>query len=101
MEKQIRNHKFLEWGEHNGHLYGTSLDSIRDVIRQGRMCVLDCNATALKILHNAPEFMPYVIFIAAPGMEALKHVYYSTRPLGASSRNLNNVSFAYIKNVFL
>lgn len=91
MEEQIKNHKFLEWGEHNGHLYGTSLDSIREIIRQGKMCVLDCNATALKNLHNSPEFMPYVIFIAAPGMEALKHLYYGKRPIGASNRNLNNV----------
>lgn len=43
MEKDIREYKFLEYGEHNGHLYGTSLDSIRDVIHQGKMCVLDCS----------------------------------------------------------
>lgn len=43
MEREIREHKFLEYGEHNGHLYGTSLDSIRDIIRQGKMCVLDCS----------------------------------------------------------
>jgi hypothetical protein len=24
-------------------LYGSKLDSIRDVIRQGKMCVLDCS----------------------------------------------------------
>ncbi|KAK6622858.1 hypothetical protein RUM43_008705 [Polyplax serrata] len=88
MEQDIREHKFLEYGEHNNHLYGTSLDSIRDVIKQGKMCVLDCNPTALKILHNSSEFMPYVVFIAAPGMEQLKHLYYENRPLGTSSRNL-------------
>ena len=43
MEEEIREHKFLEYGEHNGHLYGTKLDSIREVIRQGKMCVLDCS----------------------------------------------------------
>lgn len=35
MENEIREHKFLEHGEHNGHLYGTHLDTIRDVIKQG------------------------------------------------------------------
>lgn len=35
MEQEIRENKFLEFGEHNGNLYGTHLDSIRDVIRQG------------------------------------------------------------------
>ncbi|XP_067006977.1 protein PALS2 isoform X2 [Anabrus simplex] len=88
MEQDIKEHKFLEYGEHNGHLYGTKLDSIRDVIRQGKMCVLDCSPSALKILHNSSEFMPYVIFIAAPGMEQLKHLYGIGRSIGSSSRNL-------------
>lgn len=43
MEQEIRQHKFLEYGEHNGHLYGTSIDSIWDVINQGKMCILDCS----------------------------------------------------------
>ncbi|XP_063234636.1 protein PALS2 isoform X2 [Bacillus rossius redtenbacheri] len=43
MKEEIRQSKFLESGEHNGHLYGTKLDSIREVIRQGKMCVLDCS----------------------------------------------------------
>ena len=43
MEHDIRDHQFLECGEHNGHLYGTKLDSIRSIIRQGKMCVLDCS----------------------------------------------------------
>jgi len=85
MEHDIRDHQFLECGEHNGHLYGTKLDTIRTIIRQGKMCVLDCSPNALKILHNSPEFMPYVIFLAAPGMEHLKEIYANSR---YSSRNL-------------
>jgi len=85
MEHDIRDHQFLECGEHNGHLYGTKLDTIRTIIRQGKMCVLDCSPNALKILHNSPEFMPYVIFLAAPGMEHLKDIYANGR---YSSRNL-------------
>lgn len=34
MEEEIKNHKFLEYGEYNGHLYGTHLDTIREVIKQ-------------------------------------------------------------------
>ncbi|XP_044753048.1 protein PALS2 isoform X2 [Coccinella septempunctata] len=95
MEEDIKNNKFLEYGEHNGHLYGTHLDSIRDVIKQGKMCILDCSPLALKILHNSSEFLPYVIFIAAPGMEQLKTLYdaatigRSTNSLRYSSRNLS------------
>ncbi|XP_019887736.2 MAGUK p55 subfamily member 2 isoform X3 [Ooceraea biroi] len=88
METDIREHRFLEHGEHGGHLYGTKLDSVRELIRAGKMCVLDCSPAALKILHNSTEFMPYVIFIAAPGMEQLKSLYDLGRSTGASSRNL-------------
>lgn len=91
MEHDVRDHQFLEFGEHNNHLYGTKLDSIRAVIRQGKMCVLDCSPNALKTLHNSPEFMPYVIFLAAPGMDQLKSIYensrYSSRNLGTFDRS--------------
>lgn len=88
LDKEVREHKMLEYGEHNGHLYGTSLDSIREVIKDGKMCVLDCSPAALKLLHNSSEFMPYVIFIAAPGMELLKQLYDFGRSTGVSSRSL-------------
>lgn len=35
MEEEINAHSFLEHGEHNGNYYGTHLDSIRDVIKEG------------------------------------------------------------------
>lgn len=35
MEREIHENKFLEYGEYNGNMYGTHLDSIRDIIRQG------------------------------------------------------------------
>lgn len=54
MEKQIKQHKFLEYGEYNGHLYGTSLDSIRNVINEGKMCVLDC---------SPPVSIPFSLFL--------------------------------------
>lgn len=87
-EKEIADHQMLEYGEHNGHLYGTNIESIRDVIRQGKMCILDCNPAALKILYNSSEFNPYVVFIAAPGMELLKQMYDFGRSTGASNRTL-------------
>jgi PREDICTED: similar to membrane protein, palmitoylated 3 (MAGUK p55 subfamily member 6) len=43
MEADINNQKYLEWGEYDGYLYGTKLDSIRSIIRSGKMAILDCN----------------------------------------------------------
>lgn len=36
MEREIHENKFLENGDYNGNLYGTHLDSIRNVIKQGK-----------------------------------------------------------------
>lgn len=36
MDREINANNFLEHGEYNGNLYGTHMDSIRDVIKQGK-----------------------------------------------------------------
>ncbi|CAH2265275.1 jg19796 [Pararge aegeria aegeria] len=82
MDRDAHAGRFLEYGEHNGHLYGTHLDSIRAVIKEGKMCILDCAPQSLKLLHNSNEFLPYVVMIAAPGIEQLRNLTY------ASNRNL-------------
>ncbi|XP_037976786.2 protein PALS2 isoform X1 [Plutella xylostella] len=82
MERDAHAGRFLEYGEHNGHLYGTHLDSIRAIIKEGKMCILDCAPASLKLLHNSSEFLPYVVLIAAPGIEHLRNLtYYSNRNL--------------------
>ena len=40
-EDDIAAHKFVEHGQYEGHYYGTSLSSIRDVVNRGRVCVLN------------------------------------------------------------
>lgn len=88
MEADIADNKYLEWGEHGGHLYGTKLDTLRAVIRSGKMCVVDCSPQYLKIL-NTPEFMPYVVFVAAPQLEHFRQMHEYGRHHGyGSSRNL-------------
>ncbi|XP_067622145.1 protein PALS2 isoform X2 [Eurosta solidaginis] len=87
MEEQIKRNEFIEYGEHNGHLYGLHLNSVKEVINSGRMCILDCAPSTLKFLHNSQDLMPYVIFIAAPGMEQLKLIYSERRATG-SIKNL-------------
>jgi len=93
LEISIRRHEMLEYGEHGGEIYGTKLDSVREVIDTGRMCVLDCSPAALKLLHNSNEFMPFVVFLAAPGLEEMKHIYDNGKMAGAimaSQRSLTN-----------
>ncbi|XP_042866332.1 protein PALS2-like isoform X4 [Penaeus japonicus] len=88
MEADIRQHRYLEYGEFNTNLYGTKLDSILSVIRSGKMCLLDCSPASLKYLRNSSEMLPYVIFLAAPGMDQIKSLYNIGSSMGSSSRNL-------------
>ncbi|VDN59987.1 unnamed protein product [Dracunculus medinensis] len=64
---KIRAGEMVEWGELDNQLYGTSADTIRDCIRGGRMCVLDCAPQALRYLYNK-EFMPFVVVISPPDL---------------------------------
>lgn len=34
MEKDIQSHRFIEAGQYNSHLYGTSVQSVREVAEQ-------------------------------------------------------------------
>lgn len=33
--------RFLEYGEYKGNLYGTSIESVKDVLNSGKICVID------------------------------------------------------------
>ena len=41
MTELRRANQFFEYGEYNDNMYGTSVDSVRSVIEQHKMCVLD------------------------------------------------------------
>ena len=77
MEFGIRNHEFLEYGEFNGHLYGTRFDSITAITEGAgnKCCVVDPSPQSLKLLRTSAEFMPFVVFLAAPGLEEMRHVF--------------------------
>ena len=38
MERDIQNHMFIEAGEYNGNLYGTSVASVKDVAEKVDWC---------------------------------------------------------------
>ena len=38
MERDIANHLFIEAGQYNDNLYGTSVQSVQDVAAQGQSC---------------------------------------------------------------
>ncbi|EDV29598.1 uncharacterized protein TRIADDRAFT_63520 [Trichoplax adhaerens] len=48
MEQDIQNHVFIEAGQLNEHLYGTSVTAVKDVCRKGKHCLLDVSGYAIK-----------------------------------------------------
>jgi len=71
--RDIANNEYLEYGTHEDAMYGTKLETIRNINRQGLMGILDVEPQALKVLRTA-EFAPYVVFIAAPDLSQIRGV---------------------------
>ncbi|XP_051520630.1 protein PALS2-like isoform X2 [Myxocyprinus asiaticus] len=90
MEMDIKAGRYLEHGEYDGNLYGTKIDSIHEVVNTGRTCILDVNPQALKVLKTA-EFMPYVVFIAAPEFDTLKAMHKAVVDAGITTKQLGDV----------
>ncbi|XP_062950618.1 disks large homolog 1 isoform X5 [Cynocephalus volans] len=68
MEKDIQEHKFIEAGQYNNHLYGTSVQSVREVAEKSKHCILDVSGNAIKRLQIA-QLYPISIFIKPKSME--------------------------------
>nr|XP_033814094.1 disks large homolog 1 isoform X4 [Geotrypetes seraphini] len=68
MEKDIQDHKFIEAGQYNNHLYGTSVQSVREVAEKGKHCILDVSGNAIKRLQSA-QLYPVSIFIKPKSVE--------------------------------
>uniref|UniRef100_A0A672PRN1 Discs large MAGUK scaffold protein 4 n=1 Tax=Sinocyclocheilus grahami TaxID=75366 RepID=A0A672PRN1_SINGR len=77
MEKDIQNHHFIEAGQYNSHLYGTSVQSVREVAeQQGKHCILDVSANAVRRL-QAAQLHPIAIFVRPKSLENV--LYINTR----------------------
>ncbi|XP_033884988.1 disks large homolog 1 isoform X22 [Acipenser ruthenus] len=68
MEKDIQDHKFIEAGQYNNHLYGTSVQSVREVAEKGKHCILDVSGNAIKRLQIALLY-PIAVFIKPKSVE--------------------------------
>ncbi|XP_024124440.1 discs large homolog 1-like protein isoform X6 [Oryzias melastigma] len=68
MEKDIQDHHFIEAGQYNNHLYGTSVQSVREVAEKGKHCILDVSGNAIKRL-QLTQLHPIAIFIKPKSVE--------------------------------
>ncbi|XP_065075364.1 disks large 1 tumor suppressor protein isoform X6 [Ochlerotatus camptorhynchus] len=70
MEKDIQNHLFIEAGQYNENLYGTSVASVREVAEKGKHCILDVSGNAIKRLQVA-QLYPIAVFIKPKSVESI------------------------------
>ncbi|XP_065149397.2 MAGUK p55 subfamily member 4 [Paramisgurnus dabryanus] len=85
----VVNHKFLEYGEHIGHMYGTSIDSVKDVLDSGKICVIDLEPHCIHSVRTK-KLKPYIIFVKPPSPECMKQ----------TRKDPNFVVYSYIKRSF-
>ncbi|PIC18419.1 hypothetical protein B9Z55_024320 [Caenorhabditis nigoni] len=63
MEEDVKNNLFIEAGQFQNNLYGTSIQSVRDVANQGRHCILDVSGNAIRRLQTNANIQPISIFV--------------------------------------
>ncbi|XP_036429830.1 MAGUK p55 subfamily member 4 [Colossoma macropomum] len=83
------NHKFIEYGEHKSHLYGTCFDSIKDVLDSGKTCIIDIEPHCIHAVRTK-KLKPYIIFVKPPSLERMK----------LTRRDAKFIASSYFKRTF-
>ncbi|KAK0403280.1 hypothetical protein QR680_016832 [Steinernema hermaphroditum] len=63
INQELKNHQFIEAGEHNGNLYGTHISALHDVVGTGRQCILTVHPAAIRGLKEKFNIHPLVVLI--------------------------------------
>eukprot|EP00741_Cyanophora_paradoxa_P022491 tig00021464_g21717.t1 len=63
--------EMVEWAEVHGRLYGTSVQAVKDVLAQGRVCILDIDVQGAESVRRS-GLDPCTVFIAPPSMAELE-----------------------------
>ena len=71
IQADIADGKFIEYAEVHGNYYGTSVQAVKSVQGQGRVCILDIDVQGVQLVKKS-ELDPYFVFIAPPSMEQLE-----------------------------
>ncbi|KAK5859035.1 hypothetical protein PBY51_003130 [Eleginops maclovinus] len=69
MTKCISGNELLEYGSHQGFMFGTKIETIQKIHEQGKISLLDVEPQTLKVLRTA-DFAPLVVFIAPTNTSA-------------------------------
>nr|XP_028607848.1 MAGUK p55 subfamily member 4 isoform X2 [Podarcis muralis] len=70
-ENMVYGHRMMEYGEYKGNLYGTSIDAVRAVLDEGKICIVDLEPQSIP-LARTHELKPYIIFIKPSSLSCMK-----------------------------
>ena len=56
MLADVEQNKYLEFGSHEGAMYGTKLDTVRQIISQGKMPLLDVEPQVGNIINLMQDY---------------------------------------------
>lgn len=76
MQKRIEGNEFLEYATVHGNLYGTSYQSIQDVIASNRSCILDIDIQGVQSVMKKQAEGTYIL-IVPPSIEELRRRLYA------------------------
>lgn len=71
MQAAINNKEFLETAVFSGNMYGTSIQAVKNVQQNGKVCVLDIEIEGVKQV-RATDLNPVLVFIMPPSIEELE-----------------------------
>ncbi|XP_061664032.1 MAGUK p55 subfamily member 4 isoform X2 [Syngnathoides biaculeatus] len=70
-DNMVYKSRFLEYGEYKGNLYGTSRDTVRDILNSGRICVIDIEPNAIHAVRTH-DLRAFIIYVKPPPLEQLR-----------------------------
>ncbi|XP_034656446.1 guanylate kinase [Drosophila subobscura] len=71
MEEAIASDEFIETAEFTGNLYGTSKAAVREIQKQGRVCILDIEQKGVEQIRKT-DLNPILIFNNPPTINELE-----------------------------
>ncbi|CAB4255113.1 similar to Saccharomyces cerevisiae YDR454C GUK1 Guanylate kinase, converts GMP to GDP [Maudiozyma barnettii] len=71
-KKMIDQDKFIEWAQFSGNYYGTTVDSVKQVMDSGKTCILDIDMQGVKSVKGKPDLKARFLFIAPPSVDHLR-----------------------------
>ena len=75
-QEMVKSDKFIEYSKCNGYYYGTSYQSVVDLIVSGRVCLLDVYPQYLPHICTG-TLRPHVIFVEPATEERIKDLKHN------------------------